>query len=77
MERSESPKLIEYIAICGVSQGALVDYLTEFDESSLASRISKEALKANGLTPKVLSVYPNKENFDFPLSPNLPDVLRL
>jgi hypothetical protein len=53
----------------------LVDYLTNLNELTLSTGTTQEALRANELIPKVLSIYPSKENPNFPLSPNLVDVL--
>ena len=75
MEENKSERLIEYIAICGVSQGELVNYLTSLNELTLNTGTTQEALRASGLIPKVLSVYPTKEKSNFPLSKNLVDVL--
>ena len=73
----ESPRLIEYIVLCGVKQSALVDYVSKLEESAMIAGLSKEALTKNGLTPQVLSLHPNAEKPDFPLSPNFVDVMNL
>lgn len=70
----DPPRLIEYMVLCGVKPGNLVDYLAQLDDSALAGGLTKEALKQYGLVPEVLSMYPQTEKKSFPLSPNFADV---
>ena len=66
--------LIDYIALCGINQSVLVDYVKKLSPSELSEGVGKRGLRSRGLSPKIISIYPN-ESTDFPLPPNFLDVI--
>ncbi len=70
----DTPRLIDYMVLCGVRPGSLVDYVSKLDESALSAGLAKDVLKQHGIIPEVLSRYPMSDKKSFPLSTNFVDV---
>ena len=70
----DTPRLIEYIVLCGIKPGALIDYISKLDEASFPSGLSKDSLRQNHISPRILSTSPTTEKEAFPLSQNFVDV---